>query len=352
MIEYLTLRNFQNHRNSRVDFVDGLTVISGSSDNGKSSILRAISWVVFNRPTGSEFITRGENVCEVTLKCTDAPPVTRVKSRDGKKNYYMVGDQKLKAMGQTVPEEVTKVLGINEVNIQPQFSDYFLLQESPGEVAKFFNQLTNLDVIDRAFLLNKRNRGFIKHKLIDCEEQVELNTEFLKNNYQQLPAVEKEADALEADMREHGKIKGRMQRIRDTLDSMGYVQDKIEDMSVLLGMEEECSLVIEDGRQVLDAIKTRDRLLTRIDEIKERQDWLTDVKTWLAVSDLNDTISVDAHEWKNLRDKQRSLSKIIDKINHRLSKVNQIDTEIEELTAERDEVTSNLDVCPTCGRDM
>ena len=46
MIERLELIDFESHKNTVVDFSQGLNIITGNSDAGKSSLLRALRLVL------------------------------------------------------------------------------------------------------------------------------------------------------------------------------------------------------------------------------------------------------------------------------------------------------------------
>lgn len=52
MIKSIELKNIQSHENTRLDFDKGINVIVGSSNNGKSAILRGLYWARYNRPLG------------------------------------------------------------------------------------------------------------------------------------------------------------------------------------------------------------------------------------------------------------------------------------------------------------
>ena len=67
MIDRVQILNFQRHGELKIVFDEQITTIVGPSDTGKSSVLRAIRWVAFNRPLGDGFIRFGENECVVRL---------------------------------------------------------------------------------------------------------------------------------------------------------------------------------------------------------------------------------------------------------------------------------------------
>ena len=66
-IKKLDLINFQSHKFTSLELADGLNVIVGPSDNGKTSILRAIRWVLFNEPQGMSMLRNNEDFVSVRI---------------------------------------------------------------------------------------------------------------------------------------------------------------------------------------------------------------------------------------------------------------------------------------------
>lgn len=152
MLQKVILENFQAHEHSEIEFSEGINVISGASDQGKSSVIRAIRWVLENRPSGFAFKREGaEGPTRVTLVFDKG---TIVKERSATENCYKVyKDGKkspivLKALRSDVPEEVKEISGFGSYNIQYQFGNSFLLDDSGGEVANKINDLSGVSVID------------------------------------------------------------------------------------------------------------------------------------------------------------------------------------------------------------
>jgi exonuclease SbcC len=154
MIEQLVLDNFQSHEESVFIFGPGINTIIGSSNNGKSAVLRGLRWLLFNKPNGIGFVSHWNLTDKGVLKkATQAHVVlsggigiTRYRTKD--ENSYRIGEKKLEAIGQDLPEEVAKLLNLTDVNFQNQLDAHFLLSESAGEVARFFNRTIRLDIID------------------------------------------------------------------------------------------------------------------------------------------------------------------------------------------------------------
>jgi exonuclease SbcC len=145
MLESLTLENFQAHKKLVIQFDRRVTVIVGPSDTGKSSIIRALGWVAFNRPGGDQFIRHGAKLASATLH-VDGQVIVR--SRSKSENLYLLDGAEFKAFGNDVPADIKALLKIDEINFQDQHDSPFWFSETAGEVSRQLNQIVNLGVID------------------------------------------------------------------------------------------------------------------------------------------------------------------------------------------------------------
>jgi exonuclease SbcC len=154
MINQLDICNFQSHKESHLDFHPGVNVLIGSSDAGKSAIIRSIRWAVWNRPNTDSFRSWWGGETAAALHLPEGQ-VARTKSNKFNRYTTEVGALGSDFKGLTfdaikteIPEEVSEILNMDDVNIQRQFARAFLLDSSPGEVAQHFNRVANLDKID------------------------------------------------------------------------------------------------------------------------------------------------------------------------------------------------------------
>jgi DNA repair protein SbcC/Rad50 len=146
MIKQLNIQNFQSHKDTSLAFDSGVNVITGKSDSGKTAIIRALRKLIWNRPGGESFCSHWGGDTEIRLYA-DPDYVSRTVGKD---NRYQLNETKFSAFGQSVPEEIIKALNINEVNLQMQFDQPFLITETPGAVAQHFNQVAHLEKIDQS----------------------------------------------------------------------------------------------------------------------------------------------------------------------------------------------------------
>lgn len=133
-----------------------MNVIVGSSDEGKSAVIRALAAVLQN-DVNNTYIRHGEDCFEVTAEFDDGSSVTRIKGP--KVNKYVVNGEEFERLGDSMPKKVVEVLGAasvfiddNEipVTISKQGVEPFLLSESAPVRAKMLGMISGLDVIDRA----------------------------------------------------------------------------------------------------------------------------------------------------------------------------------------------------------
>lgn len=152
MIKSIRLRNFQAHDDTTIEFHSKVNAITGKTDSGKTACIRALKWVLTNRPSGTSIVNHNAFVdgkqiapCIVTV-VTDKAVIEH--ERDAKYNRYTVNGQVFDAVGTDVPEEVQEALNLDDINIQYQLDMPFLLTETAGEVGRILNKLVKLDDID------------------------------------------------------------------------------------------------------------------------------------------------------------------------------------------------------------
>lgn len=184
MFNRITLQNFQSHRKTILDLHKNVNAIIGKSNSGKTAILRGLFWAINNRPLGASFISywnRDANAkpikptyIEIETKGFDYSfKVRRIKSKDI--NGYIVDENKkdaLEAIGTDVPEQISNIFNISEVNIQRQMDAPFLLSESAADVARFFNKEIRLDLIDHILGNAESERRKLNKDIKTLEESI------------------------------------------------------------------------------------------------------------------------------------------------------------------------------------
>ena len=192
MIHSLSIKNIQSHKNSFLEFDPGVNVVIGGSDNGKSAIFNSLYWVMYNRPLGDEHkswesLGWGDSMsAEVELQ-----EGISIKLERDKQSIYTIdpnnGDEPLtfKAFGQEPPTEVTQIFNLDrKINIQQQLEKgvpIFLISESPGDVAKHFNQVAGLYKIDTTIDTGKKEVNLANKNLKIVNTQIKDKIKELKS---------------------------------------------------------------------------------------------------------------------------------------------------------------------------
>lgn len=145
MLESLSLRNFQRWKRLDIEFSPTVTTLTGPTDAGKSSIIRVLRWIALNRPQGDAFIRHGADYVSGKL-LVDGHEVRR--ERAGGDNSYWLDGNKFQSFGFGVPDEVSSLLNIADINLQRQHDPPWWFMLSPGEISRELNTIVNLGLID------------------------------------------------------------------------------------------------------------------------------------------------------------------------------------------------------------
>jgi len=176
----IRLQNFQGYKDSTIEFSDTITAITGESDKGKSSIVRAIKLVKDNVPLGDTFVRNGTDTMSITID-----KVSRVKTP--KLNGYVVEgiEKPFKALRGDVPEVVQQSLNMSPDSIQNQHKDsIFLLDDSPGKVARKLSELSDLESTTKAL-------KHISSKKLQANSDIKVLEKNIKNTKEQIQVLSK-----------------------------------------------------------------------------------------------------------------------------------------------------------------
>lgn len=294
MINNLLIANFQSHKQTKLEFSPGLNVIIGTSDSGKSAILRALKFVYKNRPSGDSIRSfwGGDTIVQVS---TDTASVTRKK---GKIEEYLLqkdAEEELsfKAFKTSVPDEVINALNFSDINLQSQLDPPFLLNKSSGEVATHFNKIANIDKIDIATTnINSWCKKLTNDIKYSKEQKEKWQEELLK--YTNLQKMEIEIDVLEESQKQCTVKSNKINQLSKLISAIQKVEEVIEKESEILTIESLVNIIIED-------IESRKVLKNKISAISSM---LSDIEY----------IDIQIKEEKQLIEAEKPLNNLLDLI--------------------------------------
>jgi len=257
-IKRLKIENFQSHQKTVcVPAPCGqLTVITGPSDTGKTVILRALRWLLFNEPQGTDFIRVGASFARVTAEMESGHVVIRERTK-ATNRYKIIGivapgvgegqgtpePQVFEGFGGSVPLEVQEVTEVRPVaigdlnislNLAEQLDGPFLGSSiSAPARAKVLGKLAGTEEIDFAAKqlgtdLYRRNQD--EKRLVGEVAGLEENI----REYNWLPGMARKIDKLEQIA---GKIKNRQTARNELgilLEQVGRLDKKITEAQTVL----------------------------------------------------------------------------------------------------------------------
>ena len=393
MIEKIEIHNFQSHKATVLELDAKVNTLQGNSDCGKSAVLRALQWLIFN-PAGDYFISdwarKGKTQtapCEVIVYANGHKIVRR---RDKEFNGYYLDDEMFEATRNTVPKKISDILNLGEVNVQRQLDPPFLLSMSAGEVSRYINNLVNLTRIDTwTSAANSRERK-LRQEADAAFERVE-KARGKVESYSFLPRLEELSDTIES-LEAHGSDVGALYAdLSETLSRHAAEDNMLEslpDVDRLVALTSELATAMtrtselqvevdyidptlsEHGRQVaklesLPDIDMVSEILSAIPGMKAKADSLNrealvlaheldehaakiDICTDSRVDELSEILSTLQY-WNKI---EGNIISTEQEIANGLANRFKFMAVLDEVDAELPGLMSQLDsmVCPLCGR--
>ena len=145
MIKRIELINFMSHRHTVIEPADGLTVLIGPNNCGKSAFVTALQILCHNSKSG--FVLRhGEKKCEVIVETVDGHVINWSRKKSGS-GIYVVDGKPFDRLRGSVPPEVHEILKMPKVKCDSEEFDVhfgeqsepvFLLRDRGKASAQFF----------------------------------------------------------------------------------------------------------------------------------------------------------------------------------------------------------------------
>lgn len=341
MINSIETKNYQSHKHSKLEFDPGVNVIIGSTDSGKTTILRSLRKATWNKPMGEAFRSNWGGETSIVVK-TDQNTVAWYKDKEA---VYKLDGTVFKAFGTEVPIEIVKALNLNEINLQQQLDAPFLLTSTPGEVARHFNKIANLDQIDIS-------TSKIKSAIREIEQTIKADEKLLEQykiqleEFASLDKFEIELEVLEQ-MQADLIIKVNQKRkLIDLITSAKEVEQEIIEASELLPAEKQVNKILglyKELNKTESNAKALESIILDIEEVEGLIEKHTVIiKAEKHVSQLLNLYNKKKEEGKQKENLETLINQIIS-IN-RKAKDSQ-----EDLKTLQKEFQDNFpDVCPLC----
>ncbi len=171
MISKVKINDFQSWKSLDLD-LSAVNIIVGETNKGKSSILRALSAVLFNSIEGSSFVRKGSDNSRIEV-LVDGHEIVLEKGKGC--NRYLVDGLLLDKIGRAVPDPVQSALGAYEIELgedrlqlqyQPQMDAPFLLSDQGVRATRLLGSVSKAGLLYQAAKLCGQKRKETTQELV------------------------------------------------------------------------------------------------------------------------------------------------------------------------------------------
>jgi DNA repair exonuclease SbcCD ATPase subunit len=317
----IKLKNFQSYYDENIfEFTKGLNCIIGSTNSGKSSIIRSLRFFLFNEWDNS-FVSNGQEQSEISLSLDSGDKLERVKGKDV--NRFILNGRVFENFGLEIPKEIVDVLEIHPIpiddnksinlNLTGQFESLQFLNETGTARAKLLDKLSGVYILDEILSDLNRDRKKLNQEEGDKEEQLKqieaelVNYKDIEVKVYQLQEIKKQIDELDEKEKE--------------LVDLNSLSNKIQNFK----NRYEETKIISDGLEKINIKKLEAGLL----EIETKQNELSELNT------ISNKIKDIKNRYYNLDNTK-----------------NRLDKEYGENIEKYSEMLRKNKICPVCGREI
>ncbi len=226
MIKRIELINFMSHRHTVIEPADGLTVLIGPNNCGKSAFVTALQILCHNSKSG--FVLRhGEKKCEVIVETTDGHVINWSRKKNGSGIYVIDGEPFDRLRG-SVPAKVHEILKMPKVQCDKEEFDVhfgeqsepvFLLRDRGKASAQFFASSSDATHLVAMQSLHKSKVLVNKRDFKQLTRQQESLTEQLES----LKPVDKLEETLAAAEKQHLELQAAATKLEQIKQLMSAI---------------------------------------------------------------------------------------------------------------------------------
>jgi len=343
----LTVEAFGLHIKKVVKFTKGLNIIVGESEEGKSTLIRALYLLIENSPRGGEKLYQSwltDKKLSIQLKDDAGNTVKRTKNK-----YYLNNGKPLKAFGTSVPDPVKELFNFKEINWQKQNDVHYLLFSTGGSAGKLLNSATGMG--DQEIIIDS-----IKQKLSHSKSEIKRHK---KNNEVHLKTIERLKNIVRYKLKAEGII-----YLEKEVSELEIKTSRLENILVQLELIEEIKMKYKRISRFDDNIKTIVRDLEETNDFDESIEKLESILIKIKkikiidpniiISLLNSLHAIHSKnlELSSLKLKSKLLKKCLDQIKEAQTVQKTTEKSILIQEAEINEAFIQLGYCPLCNRKV
>jgi DNA repair ATPase RecN len=387
----LSVKDFQIIKAANLSFLPGLNCIIGQSNNGKSALMRAAKSCIYNTP-GTSYVRLGCNSFAVGLQMNGHTVILQ----KGANSVYKIDDEIYGKIGRTQLEEVSKALGIKElqingsnedINFWDQMEKPFLLDRSETELFRFIVDSGKDNNVTTALKTITQDRQQITKDITVTEGKIAQIEDTIKRQEIELQDADKKIEVYNKVIELGPKIK-RVQEVTTLKDKT--LQDG-EALKNALILNNSLTAILTKSKDILDSIQLNARKLdlvnnfvskvtdstNKIEAVNEQLSRLESFKapnlsdnldkykllselvlringTQNAITELNSKQYPElSSDFGQKAQKLSAIGTLIDNITYKQNQINTLISQKEQVEKELNDIQKEINeigICPTCGQ--
>lgn len=320
IIERLAMKNFKSHRDTKLEFNTGISIIMGGNGAGKSSILEAVSFALFKQHSGKkieQLITIGQNKMSVEITFTSNGRkyrVLRERSKNSSKAKIEIGDkdgfQSLSSGDKQVTEEVQGLLEmdgdlfLNAVYVR-QGEIANLVDKTPAEKKQVIGKLLGIESLEKAW-----------KNMLSLMNNYEMQKVKLEGKLESLEDLNDEINSKKAEMELiHQKIEKISLKVKKTDDELVIISKEKDSLDEDRSLFEKAVNSIESKKSFLEKLKKdHDHLDNQIKEIEIKEYEIELIKPKLSKLEVLKKLKESLDNLRTLKTNKKRLNNVLSKI--------------------------------------
>ncbi len=352
----LHLENYQAHKDTTINFTQGLNIIIGESDMGKSSILRALRKLVRDIPAGKDHINKDATSMKLSLTVVDDNDQEYVIIRQitPSKNLYYLDEQDFGGFGREIPEEIQNTLEMflieleNSDKVDLHFFDqhdtpFMVARGSAGIRSKLLGKIAGLHTLDRS--------------IVTVNKDIRAGNSILKTRSMDRDELQEKVDKARDTSVDH--------RLYDTCKiSFQKTVEKLNKLTKLQDLQARFLTIVNDGKQIKKSLDNFPDIDVNFHKIREDLQRLSNLQrfyttlnsiyaqiTSLPIIELDVNINFNkVRENIQKLNRLQELHNTLDRIEHKITTLVSIklDPSIEKAQKAWATTLVDLKICPVC----
>lgn len=344
-IKKLILKNFQQWKSGEIEFKNGLNILIGNTECGKSTLFRAIGSIL-NGKIPEDYIRKESKECEVKIEFSDGSVFRRAR---GKNNIADANGTIFERVGKDIPFEYFKQLGSTSIKFgnkdlslcyYSQFEPHFFITLSDYDKSKLIGTICGIDIIDKIIdginkdiRNNNTNIKFLNSEIEKQKTEKESKTPIFNNLQQKLLNIS-------------GIFNNAQNKFKTLTELSDLHQKMIEYNSNIISLQNE-----SEALEMIQIDKSKINLLEKLFQYKNQ------------LENLKNEIYKLKNENLKIKNIDLEKSKLLYKLVFVKNKISEYNKQIEEqtfykkqveeslfsLARQKKELLKDYDKCPLCG---